>query len=107
MSLTNKSSLFFWGAILSVYVVAWGIQEHLPLNWDISQLLHATRLMLAGGTYSKDFFIPNPPMILFLYTPPVALSKFMGVKVMLPFRIYIFMLISISLAICCSLARQL
>lgn len=101
------NKFLFLGIIIGIYVAAWIIQNQLFLNWDISQLLHATRLMLAGGTYSNDFFIPNPPMILFLYTPPLLISKLLGIKVMIPFRIYIFLLISVSFSICCVLAQKI
>ena len=107
MFLANRSKMTFWSIILGIYIAAWFIQEHLFINWDISHLLHATRLMLAGGTYSKDFFIPNPPMILFLYTPPILLSKFLGANIILPFRAYIFFLISISFLICYLLTKQI
>lgn len=107
LSNSNNGNLFFWVIILGIYIAAWFIQEQLCIHWDISKLLQATRFMLAGGTYSKDFFIPNPPMILFLYTPPVILSKLMGIKVMVPFRLYIFLLSSVSFGLCCILARKI
>lgn len=107
LSRKNRGNLFFWTIILGIYIAAWLIQAQLCIHWDISKLLQATRLMLAGGTYSKDFFIPNPPMILFLYTPPVVLSKLMNIKVIVPFRLYIFLLNTLSFGLCCLLAQKI
>lgn len=107
IKITKQDTFVFSSFIVGIYLIAWIIQNNLCLNWDVSQLLHATRLMLSGGTYTQDFFIPNPPMILFLYTPPIILSKLLHVKIMIPFRIYIYLLSTLSLILCCSLARSI
>lgn len=97
MHFIKMEKITVFALMMGVYLFAWFLQDKFFLNWDISQLLHATELMLSGGTYSQDFFIPNPPMILFLYTPPVLISKLLGIKIIIPFRFYIFFLTSISL----------
>src|ERR1700678_2432741 len=80
-----------------IAITAWVIQVKLFLNWDVGHLLHATELLLAGGSYRHDFFIPNPPLILYLYAPPVLAHHIFGLNLILGFRCYIFLLIALSL----------
>lgn len=89
-----------FGILLPLYVLAWMLQGQLFLNWDVSSLLFATKKWLAGGTYSKEFFTPNPPLILYLYTPVVFLSQLMSTHNVILFRVYIFFLASLSLYSC-------
>jgi hypothetical protein len=85
--------------IFGIYVLSWIIQDNLFLNWDVGHLLSAAQLLLGGGSYVKDFFIPSPPAILHLYLPPILLEKFLNIDIILGFKIYIYLLISISLLI--------
>ncbi len=94
----------FW---LSILFIAWMIQAKLFLNWDVSGLLNSTRLMLAGGSYTHDFFTANPPMILYLYIPPIIMNKISGISLILTFRTYIFILAVFSFLICFFLARSI
>lgn len=90
-----------------VYLLAWIIQSNLFLNWDISQLIHVANQMMSGGSYVKDFFTPNPPIILHLYIVPVFFSKLLGLNATIAFRIYIFILSTISLFICYLVLNQI
>lgn len=95
-----KGGVIFLFALLCVYLIAWIIQASLLLNWDVSWLMHLTARMLAGGTYGKDFFEANPPMILYLYIPPVIVSHLFFINIILSLRLYVFFLSSISLFLC-------
>jgi len=106
MTLT-RHNLYFAALLSAIYVLAWLIQDQLYLNGDVSQLLHATQRLLAGGTYIQDFFIPNPPMVMYLYIPPVLLTKALGAPVAIVFRSYIFLLCSLSLLFCYALAKNI
>ena len=90
-----------------VGVIGWCLQDQLFLNWDVSQLLHGVDLMLGGGTYSHDFFDPNPPSVLLLYAPPVILNKWFGFNIVLTFRAYIFLLSAVSLYQCCVITKSI
>lgn len=103
--LTKKNSFFL--IMLAVYLTAWFIQSQLFINWDVSQLIQSTKRLLEGGTYTRDFFIPNPPMILYLYTPPVLFQQFFHLRIDLIFRAYIFILSSLSLFFCYHLTQTL
>lgn len=106
ISLTRQQcwfSLF----LLGIYGAAWVIQGQLFLNWDVSYLLHAAQLLWAGGSYTHDFFMPNPPLILYFYLPPLLLSHAFGLDLVLVIRVYFFMLASLSLALSGFLAQGL
>jgi hypothetical protein len=107
MSLCKKENLIFSGIVIFAVIIAWIIQANLFLNWDISGLLNSTRLMLAGGSYSHDFFTANPPMIFYLYMPPVLLTHFTGLNIILSFRFYIFFLAALSLIISYNLTQSI
>jgi hypothetical protein len=96
----SQSTTLFIISLLIIYLVAWPIQSQFLLNTDVSWDMSVTRLMLAGGKYVKDFFEINPPMILFLYSPPVLLAKLSPVSIVLASRLYIYMLSSLSLLAC-------
>lgn len=95
-------------ALFSVIAVfAWFLQTRLFLNWDVAYILNSTRLWLAGGTYQNDFFAPNPPMILFLYLPPLLLHQWFHLSLMVLFRLYIFALITLSFAFAVSISQKI
>jgi hypothetical protein len=91
--------LTFYAAIIAVYVLAIMNQAHFILNWDVSWLLHVSQRLLAGGNYTQDFFEINPPLILYLYTPPALLAKLLSISIIVTLRIYVFLLATISLAV--------
>lgn len=36
---------------MGIYLLAWHMQAHILLNWDVSWLMHASKRLLAGGSY--------------------------------------------------------
>ena len=83
--------------ILFLYGIAALTQTFFLLNHDVSWCIHAASRLLAGGTYMKDFFDINPPLALYLYTPPVILGAFFHIGIMYALPIYIFIVATISL----------
>jgi hypothetical protein len=83
------------------------IQHQLFLSWDIGSLLNSTNKLLAGGNYVDDFFIPNTPMILYLYVPPLLLAKFSQINVLFIFPLYIFFLAALSYTVCYQLINKI
>ena len=106
LSFLNSRFVFFIFIVL-IFIFGWIVQANLFLNWDVSELLNSTRLLLSGGTYSNNFFTANPPMILYLYMPPVIFSHFFHFNIILPFRSYIFALTLVSFLISYSLANRI
>ena len=100
LRMTNLGQILFLTWIIGIYIFAWIIQDKLFLSYDVSQLLHAAKLLLAGGTYVNDFFNPNPPLISYLYAPPIIISQLLNIKIIIPFRIYIFFLVTLSASLC-------
>lgn len=95
-----KSYFLFATSLLIVYVFAWKLQASLLFNSDVSWLLLVAKRLLSGGSYAKDFFEINPPLIFYLYTPVVLLNQLFSFDLFILFRIYFFILISLSLLLC-------
>lgn len=106
LAVKSRTLIFFSLGVLILFG-AWCLQEKLFLNWDVSWLMHAAERLLGGGSYSDSFFETNPPLILFLYLPPVLLTQALGISPVLSFRIYIFVLAFISLWLSACLAKPL
>jgi len=82
--------IYFW--IILCIVLAGIIQACIYPSGDISWLLQTTGSLLHGGRYGYDFFETNPPLILYLYIPPVIFNQFFSAFIVASFKIYIFML---------------
>ena len=50
------------------------------LNHDAAWYLHMVGVMLDGGTIYRDVIDTNPPLIVYLTTPPVWLGRVTGVS---------------------------
>lgn len=107
IALGFKSNIALIILIGSIYILAWCMQDNLYFNWDVSWLMEASARLLAGGTYTHDFFENNPPLILYLYIPPVVLTKLFSLNIMISLRIYIYFLATLSLMICWVLSREI
>jgi hypothetical protein len=96
--LRNKNFLI-WNLLLVFLAVAALLQSQLMMSWDNSWLLLMTKRWLAGGTYTKDFFDSDPPMILYIYSLPLLLAKLTGLNLIIVFRVFTFFLSFFSLFI--------
>ena len=70
-----------WLAFSVLVLLAICIQLTIFLNFDVTYLTHAAKLLLEGGTYTHGFFETNPPLILFLYMPPLFLSEATSISI--------------------------
>lgn len=100
-----KNRMQFWTLMLGIIALSIIIQSLLFLNWDVASLLYATRVMLAGGKYATDLFIPNPPTILYLYVPPLVLSDMLQINIVVVFKAYIYLLAALSVYMSDGLVR--
>jgi hypothetical protein len=107
METTTRSSLFFNFFLTLLFVLAWDMQSHILLNWDVSWFLHSSEKLLAGGTYTKDFWEINPPLILYLYLPAVFLTKIFSLSIITALRTYVFLLVTLSLYCCYQLLDKI
>ncbi len=67
-----------WVILSLIFATSVYISTHIYISWDTSWLLEAARRFVAGGSYSANFLEPNPPLIIYLYSLAVFLSKFFG-----------------------------
>ncbi len=74
------------------------LRSTILFNSDVSWLLFVTKQLLAGGSYTKDFFEINPPMILYVYSPVILLSQCLRLSRMMVFDIYVYGLTALTLA---------
>jgi hypothetical protein len=88
-------------SLLTTYL----IQTHLMLNGDLSWLMLVTQRFFEGGTYTHDFLEPNPPLILFLSLPPVLISHYFSINMVILERLYIVFLVLLSFASCYPLIK--
>jgi hypothetical protein len=103
----GRQSFFFWALAIFLYGMAWLLQAELFLSWDVSWLMLAAERLLKGGTYTNDFFETNPPLILWLYLPPVVFSQWLVLDAALLLRLYIFLLATLSLGLCINLSAKI
>lgn len=109
IKLTHGQKFLFLLSILIIYAFAWVIQNNLFLNWDVTALLQTTSYLIEKhNPYNANFYEPNPPMILYLYLPPVLLHKFFSsINIIYSFRIYIYLLASVSWLLCYFFGKKL
>ncbi|MES2218901.1 MAG: hypothetical protein V4501_10885 [Pseudomonadota bacterium] len=101
------NNFIFFSLIIGIYSAAFFVQSRINLNPDVAWLLEASRRLLHGGNYTKDFFENNPPMILYLYFPAVLLNQFFSISIILAIRLYVFFIATVSLFICYDLMKRI
>lgn len=96
----KKNDRYLALMILMAGILVYFIQEHVVFSADVASLLYDTELFLSGGTYVKDFFETNPPMIFILYTPIVYFQKVMMLNIREATSVYVILLSFVSLFFC-------
>ncbi|HSW71231.1 MAG TPA: hypothetical protein VLH77_04555, partial [Gammaproteobacteria bacterium] len=95
------------GLVIVIYCFAGFLQAQLFLNWDVNWLMLAAQRLLQGGNYAQNFFETNPPLILYLYMPPLWASKFFSISQGMALCLYVFFAASISLSGCYLLLQRI
>lgn len=103
----SKNFLFSAGLIFLIFIAAWKIQSSLFLNWDVGWLLQATQKLWEGGNFFEDAFSPNPPAIMFFYSPAVILSKLSTLTIVTSFQLYAFLIAGISFFLSYAIGKPL
>lgn len=85
---------------LLIFLFGLYLQNSLYMSWDVSWLMEVSRRLLAGGSYANNFFENNPPLILYLYLPPVLLAKIPGISLSFALKAYISLIAFTSLTLC-------
>ncbi|MCK4607926.1 MAG: hypothetical protein KAT71_00430 [Gammaproteobacteria bacterium] len=98
---------YFFALAITLFITAVVIQSFGTLSPDVSFLLHITQKMLHGGRYYYNFFEINPPLILYLYTPPVVIAHLLHCGFFIPIRTYVFAIAAGSLILCNWLLRKI
>jgi hypothetical protein len=106
MDVTRTKFGFFF-AVIAIIIASIYLQNNILLNWDISWLQHVSRRLWHGGKYYHDFFETNPPLILYLYLPPVFISDWLLLKITWVSKAYIFLLSLSSWLLCYHLTLNL
>lgn len=69
------SNSYSWLIFLIFLTIGIFAQHLIYIQWDVAWLVTESQKFFAGGHYGREFFDPNPPMILYLYFPIVWLSQ--------------------------------
>lgn len=97
MLLKSMQRFFLFSLVSLIFISGWMTQATLFPNHDVSWLLEASKRLLAGGTYTQDFFENNPPWVLYVYLIPVIISKIFSVHITHSLKIFTFCAAFISL----------
>jgi hypothetical protein len=98
-------NILFWFALALLFIFAGILHNNILFCGDNSIELHEAQNLLAGGSYATDFFDTSPPMILYLFIPPLIFAKYFSLDIFLTFRIYIFSCVLCCTLLCRSLSR--
>lgn len=89
--------LLYGLSFCGIFLLAWHLQEDYYFNADVGWLLIASKRLLAGGSYARDFFELNPPLILYLYAPAVWCTALLHLSPSIGLRLYVFCLATLSI----------
>jgi len=101
MKATLRLFLFF-----CLFAISLLIQTHLFLNWDICWLMQCADRLWHGGDYAQQFLEINPPMIMFIYLIPFAITKIFSISAVLAFRLFMYVIALASVYVCSQLYRS-
>lgn len=107
MRLMKKNQLILPVAYLTIILFSLKIQSDLFMSWDVTYMLQAASKMLAGGSYTQDYFNPNPPMAFILYMPVNLISQWFNLNIYHVFIAYIYTIAAVSLYLTSRLAKSL
>lgn len=103
----QQDKLYFITAAFLLFIIAYAIQSNIFLNGDVGYLVQVTNRLFDGGSYARDFFETNPPMILYLYAPASLLAKQFAWNVPFIMQNYFFLLASLSSVSCYFLLKKI
>lgn len=90
----------FYFIFILIFGFAIWVQYAGLFNSDVLWLAGCAQKLWHGGKYYTDFFETNPPMILYLYIPPLIVIHFFHLNIAFTYTAYIFLLAILSLIIC-------
>jgi hypothetical protein len=76
------------------------------INHDAAWYLYMARVVLGGGSLYRDVADTNPPLIVWLMTPPAGVARLLGVPESLMFVLYVCGAIAISVVACAYLIAR-
>jgi hypothetical protein len=98
-------SFLSWLLIAALFAAAMLLQQHLPLNLDVSWLLIAGERVLDGARLYVDIVEINPPMAVFAYLPGIALARATGLDSAVVTDGLVLTLAAVSLLAACRILR--
>ena len=101
--LTRGQYLGLLALVAAIGLVPQFLSRTLP---DISFLLYAAGRVLDGATLYVDLIEINPPLIVWLNLPIVALARAAGVSELALYRIFVTLLLVVSAAACAAIIRK-
>jgi hypothetical protein len=102
-----KRQRIIWVTFFSCLIIQIFIQSHSLVFHDILWSIEVGKRLFAGGTYAKDFFETNPPLLYFFHGTLGWLSAFIHVKPVTFFYGFIIFTTTIVFVSCHILSKQL
>ncbi len=107
MQTRQSTSPVYLASFAAAFIILFAMQWFYYLNSDVSWLLTCTERLLHGGMYSTHFFETNPPLILFLYMPPLILTQLTGINITITAKVYFAVIAIACLVLCNSLLKKI
>ena len=82
---------------LIVGLVGVFLQSQTFLNHDVAWVLYSSQWLLEGKQFGRDIIVANPPFVWWLSAIPQAISDAIGVSSIVTFRIFVALMILVSL----------
>jgi len=101
MFIKNKAAIgavLPWGLLGALSIALFVLQCRIVINHDVAYYLFAAEKLLAGGGIPNAIYDVNPPLIILLSVPPVALAHMVGAPIPSIFVVYVFALALLSFA---------
>lgn len=85
------------GLIIVSAIIFIGFNQSVPMNTDVSWLVHVGESWLNNGKYITDYYETNPPLAFYVYLPVHYIIDIFNIRLNLAFTLYYAFIASLSL----------
>jgi hypothetical protein len=85
---------------LAILLAGYAAQSATYINHDVAWVLYSSALMLHGAKFGTDIVAANPPLIWWVSMLPNAAAELLSIPAIAAFRLFVLLLIALSLVSC-------